>query len=186
MFTVKNLLILIGRHAIVSLIVVSITVIAIFFISKEVERISDSVALNHRLESELKKRTELLEALKNDVQRIGTNDIQIDNAFISSEDISGFINTLDNLAQKESITQVYRFETPIPSSMSAPFPISTISYSDSLTTNVSSFSNYLKEFEKLPYFTKIDGFNISSQDKTGWLGTSTISFRATLYTKSIQ
>lgn len=186
MFAIKNLLTLIGRNAIISLIVVSITFIVIVFLSNEIEHISDSVALNHRLKASLEQRIELFEILKHDRDIIGTNDVQIENAFAPSNNILGFINTLDGLATQNALTQVYRFETPTPSDLSAPFPISTISYSNSFEANISTFSTYLKEFEKLPYFTQIEGFSIASQGNLGWLGTSTISFRATLHTKTIQ
>lgn len=171
---------------VISLAVVAVALSAVIFLSKKMAQISDSIALNHRLEARLETRNELTSVLNRDMQIIGTNNAGIENAFISSDNILGFITTLDNLAKKRSIIQVYRFGTPAPSSISAPFPISTIEYSNSLTTNLSSFSDYIKEFENLPYFTKIDGFTISSQDIGGWLGSSTISFRAILFTKAIQ
>lgn len=186
MFTLKNFLILIGKNALISLVVVFISITGIIFLSKEIGRISDSVALNHRLEKELIKRTTFLESLKNDIQIVGANDIKIDNAFVPSDNISGFVNALDGLATKIGVSQVYHFETPVPSAISSTLPILTISYSNSFGTNVLTFSNYLKELNKLPYYTKIDGFTISSQDKNGWLGNSTVSFRATLYTKATQ
>lgn len=186
MFTTKNLLILIGRNALISLVAISITVIAIIFLSNETERVSDSVALNHRLETELTKRTALFEVLKHDSQIVGTNDTKIEAAFPPSDNILDFISILDSLAIKSSLTQVYNFTTPVSSSISAPFPIATISYTNSFGANVLAFSNYLRDFDKLPYFTKIDGFTISAQGKPGWLEVSTITYRATLYTKNTQ
>ena len=186
MFTTKNLLLFLGRNVIISLVVIFITVTASLFISKEINKISDSTALNHRLGKELAERIEFLKTLKQDIKIIGTNDTKIEGAFTPSDNILEFINTLDNLASKNNLTQVYRFETPVPSTISAIFPIETISYSNNFQTNLSTFSSYLKEFEKLPYFTTIKGFSISSQDKLGWSGLSNVSFNATLYTKVIQ
>lgn len=186
MFTTKNLLILIGRNIIISLFVILLTLAAVIFLSKEISQISNRVALNNKLSLELKKRTDLFETLKQDAQTIGKNNTIIENAFTPSNDVSGFINALDLLAEKNKIAQIYHFETPILSSISSVFPISTIIYSNSFESSVLSFSSYLKEFGKLPYFTKIDGFNITSQDSQGWLGKSTISYKATLYTKEIK
>src|SRR3989344_635298 len=186
MFTTKNLLLLIGRNALISLAAVCLALIFIFFLAKQIKRVSENAALNQRLEMQLEKRTELLEILKKDAQIIGTNDILIKNSFVPSDNILEFINILDSLAAKIGVTQTYRFETPTESAISASFPISTISYSNSLGANVVTFLNYLKEFEKLPYFTNIDGFNIASQSALGWLEASSITLRATLYTKTIQ
>ena len=187
MFTLKNILILIVRNVIISLIVISIVVGGIIFISKKIEVLSSSASTKNRLESELQKAADTLQVYKNDNEIVGANYINIENAFAPTNNILGFINTLDNLLNDaKTIKQVYNFETPISSSISAPFPISTISYTNSFTANITTFSNYLKDFEKLPYFTNIENFTISSQDKTGWTGISTISFRAILYAKTIQ
>jgi hypothetical protein len=186
MFTIKNLLKIIGRDALISFVAIFIAGVIVIFLSNEIKKVSDSVALNHRLETELKKRTELFDVLKHDVQIVGTNDTKIENAFLPSDNILEFVSILDSLATKNSLTQVYHFDTPTTTTVSAPFPISAISYSNSFAANVFSFSNYLKDFDKLPYFTKIEGFNISAQNKLGWLEVSNISFRATLYTKTTQ
>ncbi len=186
MFTIKNLLILIGRNALISLIVISITILAVFFIEKEIEHITDSIVLNHKLEAELKNRTESFSVVNHDAQIIGGNGTLINNAFVPSNNISEFINALDNLASGNGITETYHFETPISSTLSESFPLSTITYSNNLTTGVLNFSSYLKNFEKLPYFTKIESLNISSQDKIGWAGLDTISLQATLITKTTQ
>lgn len=185
MFTTKKLLILILRNSLVSLFFVGLAIVAVFFIENEIENITDSVVLNHRLKAQLREKTELISVIGRDAEIIGENNVLINKAFVSSENISGFIDDLDKTATDSSITQIYRFETPSASNISGPFPLSTIPYSNNITTGISSFSNYLKAFEKLPYFTKIESFNISSQDKVlGWLGQSTISIKAVLLTKT--
>lgn len=186
MFTFKNIFLFIVRNAIISFIVISITAIVIFFISKEIRGISDSVALNHKLQAELANRNDLLKTLNRDMQIIGENDNKIENAYIPADNILNFVAELDKLANKNNLIQTYRFETPASSNLSAPFPIGTISYSNNFTANISTLSSYLKEFENLPYFTKIESINISSQDKNGWTNLSNVSYKATLYTKKAQ
>ncbi len=184
MFTLKNLLVVIGRAALISLGAIFIASIAIFFLSSQIKRMSDAVALNHRLESELQKRTGLIEVLKHDSQIVGTNNTLIQNAFAPADNILGFINTLDSLAAKNSITQTYNFEVPVPSPIAAPFPISTIGYTNRFDSTLQGFTGYIKQFNKLPYYTKIDGFTIASQDKLGWTGSATITYHATLYSNA--
>lgn len=186
MFTIKNLLILIARNLLISLAFVAVSIILIFFIINKIETITDRIVLNHKLEADLKNRTELLATLESDTTIVGKNDTLISNAFVPSNNISKFMSVLDSLASKNQITQKYQFDTPVPSSASGDFSTSTISYSNNLTTNISTFATYLKDFEKIPYFTKIEGFSISSQDKAGWNGPSVISIKATLLTQTIQ
>jgi len=186
MLKTKNLLILIGKNLIISLIVISIVSVMIFFTNKEITKITDTIALNHKLETELKKRTEIISTIEKDSQIIGKNESLINDAFMPSDDISLFINKLDELVIISGITQVYHFDTPAPYIQESPYPLSTITYSNNITSDLKNFSIYLKDFEKLPYFTKIDSLNISSQDKIGWTGLSNISIKATLITKATQ
>lgn len=186
MFKTKNLLILIGRNALFSAIPLAITIVTIVFLSRQINNLSNSIALDRNLEASTKSITELSEIIKKDAQIIGSNYSKIEEAFLSSDNILKFMNSLDNLALEKKINQVYRFENPVQSSISSPFPISVISYSNVLNSDIVGFSKYLRDFEKLPYFSNIEEFTISSQDKTGWAGASTISYKAKLYTKTAQ
>lgn len=183
MFTQKKLFVLIGRNVIIALSAVFLTGIFVFFISKQIQNVSNAVALNHRLEAALAKRIGLFETIKHDLQTVGLNDTKIEGAFISSDNILGFVNALDDLAAKNKIIQSYGFETPQPSPIAAPFRMSTIPFSNSFTSNMQTFSAYLDNLNKLPYFAKVDSFTIASQDKLGWQGPSNITFRATLYAR---
>lgn len=186
MFTSKNILILVVRNTIISLVVVLISLFSIFYIKNEIKSITDRVVTNNKLNSELKQRTELFSVIKQNAEIIGENENLIESAFIQSNDISLFTNTLDTLALKYKISQTYRFETPIESMTTNSFSFSTISYSNNFNTNIKTLSSYLKDFENLPYFTKIENLNISSQDKLGIKGPSTISLKATLLTKTTE
>lgn len=186
MFTIKNLLKLIIRNTLISLIFVAISVAAIYFIKSKIEIITNTIELNHKLEAELKKRTELYSTIENDAQIIGRNDILISDAFVNSNNISKFTNVLDDLAARNLVTQIYNFGTPVLSESADLFSTSTIPYTNTLTSDVLTFTNYLKNFEKLPYFTKIDSISISAQSAVGWMGLSSISTKATLLTQTIQ
>lgn len=186
MFTTKNLLILIGRHAAIALATVGIAWVVSFFLARETTRVADTVVQNRHLATTLEKRTELFSTLARDAQVVGTNDTLLDHAFISSDNIFEFISTFENLALRNGATQSFHFENPSPSSISTPFPISAIGYSDTLSLSVQGLTQYIKDFDTLPYFTKINNLTITSGDPAGWRGTSSISFRATLYAKTIQ
>lgn len=186
MFTTKNLLILVGRHAAIALGTVVLSLVAVSFFAREITRVSDTLAKNRQLAATLEGRTELFATLKRDADTIGTGDRAIDRAFLPADNIVDFISTLDGLSLKNATVQTFNFSDPAPSTVVAPFPISTIAYTNTITNTLATLSGYLKDFEHLPYFTKIENLTISSSDKAGWRGPITVSFRATLYTKTIQ
>ena len=186
MFTTRNLLLLIGRNALIALGAVALSTTIIVFLSNQITHVSDTVAKNRTLAHTLEKRTGLFTVLKRDATIVGTNDTLINNAFVQSDNILDFVASLESTALKNSTTQTFRFDTPTAGIIDAPFPLETITYTNALSTNVLTLSNYLKDFERLPYFTKIESLTISSQDKTGWRNASTATFRAILYTKASQ
>lgn len=186
MFTTRNLLVLIGRHAAIAVGSIVVSILASYFLAREIARVSDGVVQNRHLATTLEKHTELLSTLARDAQIVGTSDATIESAFVPSDNILEFITAIEALALKNGATQSFHFETPSLSPISAPFPISTIGYSNTLSLNASSFANYLTDFDKLPYFARVTSLSITSGDPTGWLGASSISYHAVLYTKTIQ
>lgn len=176
---------LIARHAVIAFGAILVAMLISYFLAKEITKISNTVVQNRHLATTLEKRTEVFSTLARDTQIIGNNDTIVDNAFISSDNILEFISALESLAFKNGVTQSFHFENPTPAPISAPFALSTIGYSNNISTNISGLTNYLNDFEKLPYFTNIGSLTITSGDPLGWRGVSNISFRAKLYTKTI-
>lgn len=186
MFTTKNLLMLIGRQAIIAGIAIIISLIVTGLLSRQIAHLSSDTQKNRLLASALEKRTDLFTAIKRDSDLIGANDILIEQAFIPSDNILEFVAALESLALKNGTAQAFHFDVPTTSAISAPFPLATVAYANSLSGNLSSFSNYLKDFERLHYFTKIESLNISSQEKSGWRGAGTMSYRANIQTNATQ
>lgn len=176
----------IGRHALIAFLSVVVSLIVISFLSRQITHLSNDAQKNRLLASTLEKRTELFTAIKRDSDLVGSNDILIENAFIPSSNILDFVATLEGLSLKNGIVQAFHFDTPSPSTISAPFPLATITYSNSLSGDLASLSNYLKDFERLHYFTKIESLSISAQDKSGWRGGSTMSYRASIQVNATQ
>ena len=141
MFTTKKILILIGKNAKISLIVILLTILSIFFIKKETIKLTDEIKIEQKSKLELSKRTELYSIIENDAKIIGQNDKIIENTFIPSNNITEFLTEFDKIGSKYGAIQNYHFETPTVSSISKTFNISTISYSNSL--NMKSIINLI-------------------------------------------
>lgn len=184
MFTTKNLLMLIGRHALIAFSAVVVSLIATSILSQQITRLSNDTQKNRLLASTLEKRTELFTTIRRDSEIIGTDDTLIEQAFIPSDNILDFVSALESISLKNGTLQAFHFDNPTPGTVSAPFPLATITYSNSLSGNLAAFSNYLKDFERLHYFTKIESLSISAQDKSGWRGAGMMSYRASIQTKA--
>lgn len=186
MFTTKNLFTIIGKQVFIALGVLVFTVASVFFISGQITKISAKAAKDRHLAATLSERTALLSSLKHETEIIGSNDVLIKHAFIPSNNILEFVATLESLALRNGLTQAFHFSSPTPSVAGTPFPLATISYQNTISSsNISSFINYLKEFELLHYFTKIDSLTISSSGGD-WRTASNISFSASVSAQTAQ
>lgn len=185
MFTTKNLFTLAGKHLLIAFGSIVFAAVIILFLSQQINKISARSAKDRQLATMLSERTEILSNLKHDTDIIGSNDVIIRQTFIPSNNILEFVAVLENLAIKNKITQVFHFSSPTTVETGSQFPMTTINYQNNITANITTFIDYLREFEQLPYFTKIDSINISAGEE-GWLGRSTISFNATILAHSAQ
>lgn len=186
MFTKRNLFMLLGKHAIIAVSAILVAIISVWLISREITRVSDTVVKNRQLAEKLGHRTELFSVLEHDADIVGENDAVIESAFPQAENLPEFIVVLENLASKNNTTHAFHLASFAGAPQSAPFPLSSIEYQDSVSLNIYSFVKYLKDFENLPYFTKINSLSFTSQGSTGWRGAGSASFSATLYAKTSQ
>lgn len=184
MFTTKNLIIFIGRQALIAVMVVVPTIIAIVFLSRQIDQISTRTANERQQEEKFERHTGLFSALARDLAIVGTNDRVIEQAFPPTDNILPFTFALEMISSKNNAHESFHFDTPIASTEMTSFPLSIVGYQNSLSLNINSLSSYLKEFERLPYFTKIDGLSFVSSDASGWQTGGTANYRAVLYTKT--
>jgi len=185
MFPKKNLLTLIGKHTLTALSVIIFSYVGIYLISIQIEKVAVKIASDRHLATTLSERTSMIANLKSEIDVIGSNNLHIRNAFIPANNILDFVSVLENLAFRNGVTQAFHFSSPTPHDTESLFPTAIISYQNTISSDVPTFINYLKEFEQLPYFTKIDSLAITSS-KSGWGNASTISFSANVVTQTIQ
>lgn len=185
MFTSKNLFKLAGKHILVVLVVIFFSSITILLVSKQITQMSAKAVENRQMEATLIERASTLSELKKESEIIGSNGTIIKHAFIPSNNILEFVTILESLAQKNGLTQSFRFTPPTIAIEDDNFSVTTISYQNTITSNVSTFSIYLKEFENLPYFTRIDSLSISSSEGD-WRKGGTASWSASLLAEAME
>lgn len=179
MFSTKNLFKLIGKQVLMSLGFVVFAFITVFILSDQISKISKKAIKDRSAATTVSERATLLASLKYEASIIGSNDKVIKQAFIPSDNILEFITILESLALKNGLTQTFSFSSPNPAIEETPFPVSTINYQNNVSSNIFTFTKYLKDFEQLPYFTKIDSITISS-GSADWRTASSIAFTASV------
>jgi len=172
MFNKKQLILTIFKISLKAVIATVIAIIIIVFSSQQISKISNSLKEQRTAAFILEKKTETISQLREDFNLVDEADRKISDAFPPADNILGFVTSLENLASQNGLQQTISFGTPADSS---------IDYNLTLNANIFTLINYLKNFEKLPYFTGISSINLNAP--SGWEGNSTISIRAKVYTK---
>lgn len=185
MFTTKNLFKIFGTHFLIALGVIIVAVIFVSVLSGKITAVSASTAKDRQTATALSEQTSLLSNLKRESEIIGTNQEVFEDSFIPSNNILAFVSALDSLAQKNGLTHNPHFSTPVASTLGTPLPLNTVSYQNTFITTLPLFISYLKDFENLHYFTKIQAINITSAN-ANWQTDASISFTADVSTKIIQ
>lgn len=186
MFTTKNLFTLVGKQLLIALGFFLTAVVAVILFSNQITKISTEAVKNRHTAAQLSERTALLSSLKHETDIIGANNAIIKHAFIPTNNILEFVGVIENLAFKNGLTQAFNFSAPTVSPTGTSFSPAVIMYQDTISSvSVIALIKYLKEFEQLPYFTKIDSLNFSAGG-ADWRNAGTVSFGATVVAQAME
>lgn len=179
LFTIilKNL----SRAAFAAIIAI---IIAVIF-SNQIAKIGHTLAEGKRLSVILEKREDTAAKLEENFKIIGQNEIKIQNALLSADNILEFVGFLESLSNQTSVYQNFSFNTPTALSQGEEsIPLAVINYNLNINANVFILINYLKGFEEAPYFTDISGINIKAPN--GLESDFNAVMSAKLYVKAVQ
>lgn len=130
----------------------------------------------------LERRNDTMATLQQGFKVVGENDKKILATYPTVDNIPAFVDTLESIANANSLQQTLRFGSPSLQT-GLGLPLSTIDYDITLTGNSATLVNYLKSFSKLRYSTAINSISFTSQSSLGWNGDSSITLKATVYTR---
>ena len=173
MFNKKQLIFSILRILAKAGIAVVVAAVVVGFSSRQISKISDSLAEQRAAVFTLERRNETVSQIREDFKIIGNADAKIEAAFPSRDNIIEFVTALERTASQNAVQQSLSFGVPVNNS---------IDYGINLTANINTLINYLKTFEKLSYFTAVSSVNLSASS-AGWESNSSISMRAKVYAK---
>lgn len=184
MFSKKNLLFLIGRDALIAIFAAAMASTATFFLVHKITETAARVEQARELSRSLEQQTELVSLIRRDGEIVGTNKTLIEGAFLSSDDILNFTSALEKLAENHSFVPYFRFGTPTLAPIETPIPLAVIPYDLTIPHGLANLITYLKDFERLPYFTKINSITFSTENAGGWTTGGSASLGASLYVKN--
>lgn len=175
----KKLFLTLGNILGKSILAIVLASIIVSFLMKEISKISNSIMENKKASFILEKRSEIIQNLKKDFQLVGDKDKDVEEALIPVDNILNFVAATESLANQYSLQSSIKFETPTLVSGN----IYSINYSLILNGNIFTLINYIKSFEKLPYFSGIVSINYQSLTERGWEDNSSINIKGKIYVK---
>lgn len=179
----KQLLAIFLKNALVSLVFIFAAVFIVLQISKQMQRVGDSITKQRQATENMSRRSETYAEIKNTFASLGDIDTKIQQSLLSSEDVAQFTGDLEQLASQNGVNQGYHLNTPSLSAEQGDLIITSIDYSLEIQTNTKGLISYLKDFETMPYFSNITNIHIGSDAPEGINGISNISMNAKLFVK---
>lgn len=170
----------ISKPIIRSAVFLFISLAGSFYLMGQINKISESVVEKRTMLSLYQNSQEQFAALKEDVPKVSSYLDTVENVFPSSENIIPFINTMEGLADKTGAQQSFKFENIAPTPVLGT-ELNAVPFSVILSGNKSQFLSYLASLEKLPYFTKIESFSMTTSQN--FEGQSQMNIRGLLFIK---
>lgn len=169
---------------IICLIIIGFSATAIYFLSKQITKINFTMGEKKEMDYLISNREEVNNRIKTDFLEVDPDyEPKINAALPSVYNVLSFVDTMESLAKKHSLKQTLSFNQPmVAPDSSGPITLMIVNFNLAIEeTNIENFISYLRDFEKLPYFTSINNINYSAPSAEGWKNNSSISISGSFY-----
>lgn len=191
MFTKRQLIIELTETFGRAFLAVAIASVVIYLLSGRITAIGKTTKENRTAVIILEGKNRVGNDLKNNFAPIGDGDKKVEEGFVKAENIVEFINKLEGIAKDANLEQGLKFYAPMPlqtreekiekNDAAEELKLMSVDYDINLKGNAASLVQYLEDFEKLPYFSKVVSINLNSSPALGWEKEAIASIKAQLY-----
>lgn len=169
---------------IIIFVLIIIASLCVYFLQKQINSINATIAEKKEMNYLITNREEVDRKINTDFKLVDPQyEKKITDSIPSVYNILSFVDALESLSKKYSFKQTLSFNQPTPASeIIGPIPLMLINFNIAINeANVDGLTNYLEDFEKLPYFTSISSINYLAQGAGGWKENSSININGRLY-----
>lgn len=161
----------------------------IFYAIQNTSRLARELQKKQNLIFLANQQTQMSTELLREWKEIAPNIDKINKSLPSSNDLLGYLGTLQAIASGNGVTADVKLQTSA-ANQNAPvnLPGSTagkggsVDYTIELKGNLGQFTSFARALAKAPYFTKITDFNITGSSSAGLNQDATATFGAKVYT----
>lgn len=180
MITKEQLIKILALNTAKALAAVILAVGVTGFFNDRIEKIGDSLVEKRAAVYALTHRSEILSKLKSDLDAVGDGAKLMNAAIPRIDDLSGFMDAIDNFGNQTGLQQSVTYGSYTASSPE----LYMMSFGINLGAKLGELTWYLKTFEALPYLAQIDSISIGSSGARGILDKSSVSIQAKFYAKN--
>lgn len=180
----KKFIIKIAIKIIITLVIIFLSIAAIYFLSKQINKINKSFSEKKTMDYFIENREKVNDRIKTDFLEVDpTYQAKINEAIPSVYNVLSFVDAMESLSKKYSFKQTLSFDQPTPeTSSTGPLSLTIVKFNLIISeANIDNFVYYLQDFEKLPYFASIDNINYLGTSDGGWKNNSTINITGSFY-----
>lgn len=156
----------------------------IYFLNKQINKINKSFDEKKTMDYFIENREKVNAKIKTDFLEVDPSyKTKIEEAIPSVYNVLSFVDAMESLSKKYSFKQTLNFDQPTPEvTITGPIQLTAIKFNLIISdANINNFTDYLQDFEKLPYFASIDNINYLGTSERGWENNSTINITGVFY-----
>lgn len=160
--------------------------LAAAYFSGQIVEISRLIQEERRLSFALENRGKTAQKLEGDFSLVSPDyESKILSALPLIDDISPFSASIASLAQKHGVGYALNFNNPtVPAERGSNLNIVGLDYQLTISNaSVSLLSDFLADFEKLPFFNGLSNLSITGADSAGWTGNSNAALNGKIYVR---
>jgi hypothetical protein len=184
MFTQRNLINYILKSAAVTVSMLVVAGVAVTVLSSKISTIGTSIQQQKILSAKLETQSEYYTNLKSQNAMLVATTPRIQAALLPTNNVLEFVGAVESTAARHSITHTMRFDTPVILNQTLGEPavsIAQIDFNIGLQSNMHTLVEFIKGFEKLPYFARFNSITFTAQGQKGWKDTSQVSIKGTAF-----
>jgi hypothetical protein len=184
MLNSKNIFLIIIKKLFIALVFALAATAVIYFLQGQITGIGKSIVQKKKLSAIFAKREEMRSQMAKDLESVQDHSTQINDAVLPTDNVLEFVSALDTVAAQNSIKYTIGFGTPVAVSiLPGGSNLYAVDISLNLTANAFTLANFLRDYDKMPYFASANIINIVAPSAAGWDDPSTVSIQGKVYTK---
>lgn len=169
----------ISLYGLISLLAIAVAAGASVFAARQIAKNSDAIIRNELAAVALQRRSESIQRLRADLQKISPQIPLIESSIVDGEKLPDFLSSLEAIGKEHGLSETMTIGSPVPTDIASAGAVSYIDFQMSVSGNIGAVTPFIERLEKLPYLLVVRSVSLDASQ--GWNSNSNFSMSGRFY-----